>query len=173
MSDRARVFFALRPDEAMRATLAAAADEVQAQTGGWAIVPEKIHLTLFFVGSIDRARITRLETIAAAIRSSAFELTLDTIGYFRHNRIVWCGATRCPPVLARLAADLAAALEREGFRSEARPYVPHVTLVRDAARAPRRMSFAPCAWEAREFVLVESEPYAGGTRYATRAAWPL
>jgi 2'-5' RNA ligase len=167
------VFFALWPDDAVRATLAAAADEVQTHTGGRAIVPGKIHLTLFFIGSIDRARITRLEATAAAIRSSAFELTLDTIGYWWHNGIVWCGTTRCPPALARLAADLRAALEREGFHAEDRPYVPHVTLVRDAARAPRRMSFAPCAWEAREFALVESEPATGGTRYAVRAAWPL
>ena len=136
-------------------------------------MPEKIHLTLFFVGSIDRSRVTRLETIAAAIRSSAFELTLDTIGYWRGNGIVWCGATRCPSALSRLAADLGAALGREGLRVEERRYVPHVTLVRDAARAPRPMSFAPCAWHAREFVLVESEPYAGGKRYVTRAAWPL
>lgn len=173
MRDRARVFFALWPDDAVRAALAAAAREAQAHTGGRAIVAEKIHLTLFFVGSIDRARIPRLEALAAPIRSNVFELTLDKIGYWRHNHIVWCGATRCPPALARLAADLRAALGREGFHAEDRPYVPHVTLVRAAARAPRRMSFGPCAWRAREFGLVESEPDTGGTRYAVRAAWPL
>lgn len=173
MRDRARVFFALRPDDAVRATLAAAASEVQAQTGGRAIVPEKIHLTLFFVGSIDRARIPALEASAASIRSNAFDLALDTLGYWRHNGIVWCGTARCPTALALLAADLRSALGREGVRTEERAYVPHITLVRDALRAPREVAFAPCAWQARDFALVESEPIEGGVRYAVRARWCL
>jgi RNA 2',3'-cyclic 3'-phosphodiesterase len=171
--NRARLFFALWPDDVVRGTLATAARDVQAQTGGRAIPSDKIHLTLYFVGSIDRGRMSALEAIGASMRSRAFELALDTLGYWRHNRIVWCGTTRCPPALTALAADLHTALAHDGVRAEERPYAPHVTLVRDAARAPRDAAFARCAWQVREFVLVESEPLEGAMRYAVRARWPL
>ena len=157
----------------MRESLAAAAVDAQALTGGRAIHAEKIHLTLFFVGAFERARIAALEAIGASLRANAFELALDTLGYWRRSGIVWCGARRCPATLARLAAQLRSALEREGVRGEDRPYAPHVTLVRDAARAPREAPFAPCAWAVRDFVLVESEPFAGNMRYVVRARWPL
>jgi 2'-5' RNA ligase len=171
--NRARLFFALWPDEGVRSALAAAAHEAQAQAGGRAVSPEKIHLTLFFIGSTGRARVPAIEALGASLRSSPFELVLDTLGYWRRNGIVWCGAARCPEALARLAADLCEALAREGVRAEERPYVPHVTLVRDAARAPRNIAFAPSAWRAREFVLVESAPDRGSVRYMIRARWPL
>jgi RNA 2',3'-cyclic 3'-phosphodiesterase len=171
--NRARVFFALWPDDGVRDALAAAAIAAQARTGGRAIGADKVHLTLFFVGAIDRARIPALEAAAASMRSNAFELALDSLGYWRHNGIVWCGPARCPTALALLAADLRSALERQGVRTEERAYAPHITLVRDAARAPRDVVFAPCVWQARDFVLVESEPFEGGMRYAVRARWPL
>ena len=171
--NRARLFFALWPDDSVRDALTVAALEARAQTGGRAIAPEKIHLTLFFVGSVDRAHLPALEAIGASIRSSAFELMLDTLGYWRHNRIVWCGTTRCPAPLALLEAELRSALESVGVRSEKRPYIPHITLVRDAACTPREVAFAPCAWHARDFVLVESQPSGGAMRYVVRAKWPL
>lgn len=170
---RARLFFALWPDEGVRETLAAAVQDAHVQTGGRAITRDKIHLTLFFVGAFDRARISELEAIGAGVRSSAFDFDLDTLRYWRHNRIVWCGTTHVPPALAALAADLREALTRAGVRAEERPYVPHITLVRDAARAPRGVAFAPCRWHVREFLLVESEAAVGTMRYALRARWPL
>lgn len=171
--DRARLFFALWPEEDVREALVAAAREAQAQAGGRAVPPGKIHLTLFFLGSIDRDRVPALEALAASMRSSPFTLALDTLGYWRRSGIVWCGAARCPDALLLLAAQLRAALVRAGVRDEERPYVPHVTLVRDAPRAPRDIAFSPCAWRAREFVLVESQPDKGSMRYAVRARWPL
>lgn len=158
----------------MRGTLAALAREAQvASSGGRATPPGKIHLTLFFLGATEVSRVPTIEAVGASVRSSAFDFALDTLGYWRHNRIVWSGVSRCPAALAALAADLRAGLAREGVHAEDRPYVPHITLVRDAARAPGTLALAPCVWRAHEFVLVESEPVRGGVRYAVRARWPL
>jgi 2'-5' RNA ligase len=167
--ERARVFFALWPDEAVRAALSAAALRAQAECGGRATAAAKIHLTLFFVGDIDRARITQLEACASAVEGSPFELEIDVLAYWRHNRIVWAGARSSPVELGRLVAALTTRLAAAGYRGEDRPYVPHVTLVRNARRAPRETALQTPVWRARELVLVES--VAG--RYDVVSRWAL
>jgi 2'-5' RNA ligase len=164
-SARARVFFALWPDAPLRAALSAAADAAQAECGGRATAAQKIHLTLFFVGAVDRSRLSRLEACAASLTARCFTLDMSTLGYWRHNRIVWAGTHACPAELPRVVSSLSANLAGEGIEGENRPYVPHVTLVRNARRAPARQVIEAPAWEAKELVLVESVPAQRGTRY--------
>ena len=171
--DRARLFFALWPDVTVRDSLAALAAAAQAECGGRMTARENIHLTLFFAGDIERGRIGVLEDAAASLSTVPFDLVLDRLGRWRHNNIVWAGASTCPTALAALAADLHGALERAGVQGDTRPYVPHITLVRNATRGPAAASLSPCAWGARELALVESVPAAGGVRYDVRARWPL
>ena len=170
--ERARLFFALWPDAAVRDALAALAADAQTECGGRMTAPEKIHLTLFFVGDIERVRIAAVEAAAGHLSTAPFDLVLDRLGRW-HNSIVWAGASKCPPALVALAAELDDALARAGVQGDKRPYVPHITLVRNAARAPTTAAIPPCAWRAREFVLVESVPAARGVRYDVRARWPL
>jgi len=172
-SERARLFFALWPDDSVRSALAALARDAQAECGGRAIARENLHLTLFFVGPFDRARIAALERAAGSLRTTTFELVLDRLGYWPHNRIVWTGATQCPAVLAALATDLRAALAHEGIAGETRPYVPHLTLVRNAERKPAARRLPACHWAASELALVESVPVSGGVRYDVTHAWSL
>jgi 2'-5' RNA ligase len=157
----------------VRAALAAMAHEAQARSGGRAAVPANIHLTLFFVGDVERQRSVALEEAAGEVRGASFELAIDRVGYWRHNRIVWAGTAACPPALIELESSLRAALARLGVHGDTRPYAPHITLVRDAARKPGPAVFAPLAWQVREFVLVESVPRAGGVSYEPRARWRL
>ena len=166
---RARVFFAIRPEEPVREALAAAALRAREECGGRATARPKIHLTLFFVGEVERSRIPELEACAAAVTAPAFELSTDVLGYWRHNRIVWAGTRSAPPALSILVAALTAKLAEIGYRGEDRPYVPHVTLVRNARSAPRNAALDAPQWDVREFVLVES---AEG-RYEPLAGWPL
>lgn len=170
---RARVFFALWPDDTVRASLAELARSAQAECGGRAMAPEKIHLTLIFIGSIERARVPALEALAQRMDARAFGLGVDILGYWRHNRIIWAGARECPRELAALAAVLHAELARAGIPGEDRPYVPHITLVRDALRAPAAKMSPAVTWHAREFALIESVPERAGVRYQVRGRWPL
>jgi len=171
--ERARLFFALCPDASVRAALAALARDAQAECGGRAIPPENIHLTLFFVGAVERARIAALENAAGSLTTAGFELVLDRLGHWPHNRIVWAGATHCPAALATLAADLRSALARMGITGEERPYVPHLTLVRNAERRPSTRRIAACHWVVGSLALVESVPLGGGVRYNVQREWPL
>jgi 2'-5' RNA ligase len=172
-ADGARLFFALWPEARLQSALAGLAADIQAQCGGRATPSEKIHITLFYVGDIDRERVPALKAIAAAVAVSRFELDLNRIGYWRQNRIVWAGARDCPEALAALAQQLQQRLLVEGVQAEDRPYVPHVTLVRNAQRFPQRKDVGPLTWEVREFALVESAPAGAGVRYDVVARWPL
>lgn len=172
-TDRARVFFALWPDDAVRAHLALCAREARAQCGGRQITTEKIHLTLFFVGDVERGRIPVLEALASKIRAAPFELEVNTLGYWRHNRLVWAGTTRASDALSELVSRLSQALAGVDIHEEERRYVPHVTLVRNAVRAPQNPVVSGFAWRVREFVLVESMSTADPGRYDIIRRWPL
>lgn len=167
------MFFALWPDEALRAGLAKRAREAQAECGGRSIAGPNIHLTLVFVGALERERLPELERVADEVRSPGLEFGIDTLGYWRHNRIVWAGSGAVSPLLVRLVQALGAAVASLGIKVEARPYVPHVTLVRNAEKPPAMRAFPSLAWLAREFVLVESVPAGAGVRYEVRRSWPL
>ena len=134
---------------------------------------QKHHLTLFFLGNVERSDVAALEVLGSTIRAPAFEVRMDLLGYWRHNHIVWAGSRACPPALSQLAAFLRDALAKLGFDEEDRPYVPHVTLVRNAQRAPKNIELVPFAWRATDFALVESAPAGGGVRYDVIARWPL
>lgn len=101
-----------------------------------------------------------------------FVLTLDRVGWWPRQRLVWAGTQSCPRELGTLAAALAGALRSGGFSVEPRPFLPHVTLLRDARRAPQQTLFEPVAWRAAGFVLVQSETFGRGVRYRAVAAWP-
>jgi RNA 2',3'-cyclic 3'-phosphodiesterase len=168
----ARLFFALWPDPGVRDALAALATGVQAPCGGRATRRENIHLTLFFVGEVERTRLAEVRAAAATLRGARFELVLHRLGYFRRARIAWLGAD-CPAALASLVAQLTQNLAAVGIEGEDRPYVPHITLVREAARQPAGVVFDPVIWRAHEFVLVESVRGRSGSTYEIVQRWEL
>jgi len=169
----ARLFFALWPEPRVQQALGALAQAAQAQCGGRAIPAEKTHVTLFFLGNVELERIGALKALAGAIAGERFELSIDRVGYWRHNRIVWAGIAACPPPLARLASALESALGAIGYEKEERRYVPHVTLVRNAKRGPQKLHVTPIEWSVREFALVDSVQAAGVARYDVIARYPL
>ena len=171
--ERARVFFALWPDMEVRDALTAVAQECKLECGGRQTPPEKLHITLFFVGDVERATVPRLQSVAGALKAAPFRLDIAELGLWRHNRIVWAGSRSAPPALAALVSNLTRGLFALGVRSEDRPYVPHVTLLRNARAAPGRTRMTPIAWHARELVLVESVAADGATRYEVVARWPF
>jgi 2'-5' RNA ligase len=169
--DVSRVFFALWPDAEVRDALAVLARGVQSECGGRATRADKIHLTLFFVGHVERSRLPRLHAAAQAVRSVPFDLVIDRLGYFRRARIAWAGAAS-PPALASLVAGLTEKLAVEGIAGEDRPFVPHITLAREALRKPTDTSIEPVVWHARDFVLVESQRVSDGS-YEILERWKL
>ncbi len=172
-SDLARVFFALWPDEPVRAQLDRIAGILHRLRGGRRARSETIHLTLLFVGNVPRTTLPALQAAAAEIRLPAFELVLDQAECWRHNRIACVTTSQSPAALIELVTGLEGTLDRLGIPFDRRPYKPHVTLVRNADCRPDPHPFQPIAWPVRDFVLVQSELCPEGARYTELGRHPL
>jgi RNA 2',3'-cyclic 3'-phosphodiesterase len=167
----ARLFFALWPDEDARRALGALAHDVARVAGGKPAPPEKIHLTLAFLGEIPAERCPELIGAAREIRGAPFTLKLDRVGSFRRARVAWAGTSEAPRALVDLQAALAARLASRGFGLEEREFAPHLTLARRIERSLPPASIAPIAMRATALALVASETGTG--RYTTLDTWPL
>jgi RNA 2',3'-cyclic 3'-phosphodiesterase len=169
----ARVFFALWPSPATRDQLFAWAQACRPSSGGRAVRCDDLHATLAFLGEVERSRLPELLALPDEIACPRFECVLDRIGYWRHNGVVCAGTSRPPPLLSAFAASLAQRLARSGFRTEDRPYVPHVTLLRDVRRAPAEPRIEPLCWNVDTIVLAESAQSGGRLLYRPLQRWTL
>jgi 2'-5' RNA ligase len=173
VAEAARVFFAVWPAPPARRALAELAAALRAECGGRAVPADNIHLTLVFLGDVGRACLPEIEALAGTVDAPRFDLEIERVEYWRHNRILWAGVTHCPQALAGLVSALERALQGQGLRPDPRPYVPHVTLVREARRAPTSGVVPPIAWPVEEFALVESAPAGGSRHYRVLRRWAL
>ncbi|HXX85259.1 MAG TPA: RNA 2',3'-cyclic phosphodiesterase [Casimicrobiaceae bacterium] len=166
-----RLFFALWPDAATQAAIAALANEVASEAKGRAVAADNVHLTLAFLGEQPASRVPELCALAAAIDMAPFQLALDEIGCFRKTGIAWLGAGTAPPELVALHSGLARALEGVGIALDARPFAPHLTLARRAKAPVRRRLARPVLWSVASFALVYSETLPDRARYRLLEAW--
>jgi 2'-5' RNA ligase len=171
--DTARLFFAAWPPLDVQEALHTVAQQVRRECGGRAVPQRNIHLTLAFLGNTDRNRLREIEAVAAGVDGSACDLVVEHVEYWRHNRILWAGVERCPDPLGGLVARLSAGLRALGFRLDDRAYVPHVTLLRNARRAPAATAIPAVAWPVRDLALVESVQREGKRVYEVLSRWQL
>jgi len=168
-----RVFFALVPDAATQALLGVLARDVALRAGGRPIVNANIHLTLAFVGEVDPDRIDVLREIVIALPREAFVLTLDCVGTFRRAEIAWIAPSHAPAPLLELQSHLAAALAKDDFRIEERPFHAHVTLARHCRRPIAKAHSMPIEWRVRRVALLASIAGHGGVCYRELAGFRL
>jgi 2'-5' RNA ligase len=107
--------------------------------------PAIMHLTLKFMGYVDAGLIGKITSaLEDACRGIApFRLEMNGLGVFpnqRSVRVVWAGLTGELDKLSLLQKNIDSALAPLGFRAEARPFTPHLTLarVREEARPEER-----------------------------------
>ncbi len=166
-----RLFFALWPDDAVRAQLARWSRELHAVCGGRPTRDENLHLTLAFLGSVEEARAAEVERAASEVAPRVVTLVLDRPGYWKHNRIAWAGASVVPPELESVVSELRSALARSHIGFDPKGFVSHVTLLRDA-REPKAMpALDPIPWKVDGFALVQSVTLPRGSRYEIRRSW--
>jgi 2'-5' RNA ligase len=169
---RQRLFFALWPDDDVRAALDAAGKSLLGKRVK-RVAASNLHLTLAFAGAVSTGVRRCLETAAGDIRLPSFDLVIDHSDYWRRPRIAWIGPTHVPPTLWSLSGALRTAFESCGLQAETRPYLPHVTLARKVGGLPDVAPPGPVPWSIRSFSLVESVTEARGVRYQRLVSWPL
>ena len=172
-----RLFFALwPPDDSLRQGLETVRAPWLARAKGRAVDLSNLHLTLAFIGDVAATLAPRLSAEADKIEGAAFELTLDCLGNWRHNGILWAGAaasSECA-ALQRLVRALRQVLRDCGLKPDKRPYQAHVTLARNFFHGPvEPLPIPPLAWPVRDFVLVDSRRVEGRQVYEVIRRWPL
>jgi len=169
-AETVRLFFALWPASDLQAKLAAWAK--QAAGRGRAMRRENIHLTLAFLGDTKASLVPDLIALARDLAFPPLRLPLDRVGYWKHNRIIWCGAEQDPPALSGLVSELRARLDAAGIAYDRKPFVSHMTLVRNVAGLDAAPAWVPLAWELADFALVTSVRIEGRVTYQLLQRFP-
>lgn len=169
-----RLFFALWPDENVRRGLAqcivSTVKNIRRNQPGLApYLPEDLHLTLAFIGTVSESYRACLSQAARRVAErkdiEPFSLEIDCLGYFEHGKVLWAGAQSFPASLAQLREALVKALAGCGYGVESRAFKPHVTLMRKAGPPQSLQPFTPVPWKVNGFCLAESLPVTEGRRY--------
>lgn len=182
-----RAFIAIDLPEAVRVTLRAKQAEFRAATRGddfrWTR-PEGVHLTLKFLGEISARQAEQVRKALGAIGSfEPFPIEVKGFGFFpdpRRPRVFWAGL-EAPPALEELARRIEAAMEKQGFAPDERPFRPHLTLARFKNPRPHpalesliqgQNDTSLGRFEVAEFFLFESKLSPGGAEYRKLVRFP-
>ncbi|WP_432768465.1 MAG: RNA 2',3'-cyclic phosphodiesterase [Sphingopyxis sp.] len=174
-----RLFVALRPPRPVRAALIAAMHGI---AGARWQVDEQLHLTLRFIGEVDRHRAEDIAAALGALHAAAVSARIAGVGLFERQgrpHMVWAKIAPEEP-LAALHRKVEQCLARVGIAPETRAFLPHITLARlnrgCGPVAPFMALHSDLASEAFVFdqvILYESEMGHGGSRYHPVARYPL
>lgn len=134
---------------------------------------DQLHLTLRFIGEVDRHRAADIDAALAMVNFRPFGLALGDIGSFdRRGRVdcLWVGV-RPRDAVAALARQVDAALARVGIAPETRAFVPHITVARFGRTAGALNGFPVIPLQGGDFpvtgfALWESRMGQGGADYS-------
>lgn len=178
-----RLFVGIRPPVPVRDVLL---DAMEALDGARWVDEDNLHLTLRFVGEVERPAANDLAEALSCIASPRFDLCVAGVGAFERTRAgrslphaIWA---RVPPSpeLERLRHKVERACEAAGLGRETRKFIPHITLARIDRGTPRvaewlaaRSELAAGPWTVDAFILFESHLGRTGAHYEEVARYPL
>ena len=128
---------------------------------------DNLHLTLAFIGELDADTARRIAALISKDTWQPVAWTVDRIGVFGKARVLWAGSGD-DPHLASIASKVRALLDELQVRYDHKPFVPHVTLLRNLSRAApgtAQVIDPPIEWQALHPVLLHSIHDESGTRY--------
>lgn len=174
-----RLFVAIRPPKLIREilldTMEGAAD-VRWQD------EEQLHLTLRFIGEVDRHLAEYIALALGRVRQPRFELRLDRIGSFDRKiggATLWAGVAPPEPLHA-LHKKIDHVVQQAGAAAERRAYAPHITMGRLTRGSRKETAFGARAgglssppFPVDSFILYESRLSAKGASYDIIERYPL
>lgn len=175
-----RLFVAIRPPRAIRDLLL---DAMGGVPGARWQDDEQLHLTLRFIGEVDRNRAEDVAAALARVRVAPFDLRIQGVGRFERRgrtEAIWAAVSPHDEVAA-LARKTNEAVTRAGLPTETRAYHPHVTIARmgRAGGGPVEPFLTAAAglssppWAVDSFSLFESRLGSEGAHYETVARYAL
>lgn len=161
--------------------LCAITEQLKSPTDGlrWSS-SEGWHITLQFLGNTGAEQYACIAKALRQIRHAAFQIQLEPPGFFDNAGVFFVGV-KLSPALTGLQQLVTAATQPCGFVPEDRPYHPHITLARaKGSRSPLKALKSHIAttkefssFAASGFLLYESFPGPGGSRYEVRERFAL
>lgn len=166
-----RLFVAIRPPADQRAYLLSLMDGV---AGARWQNDDQLHLTLRFIGEVDRHRANDIAHALAAIRFTPFDVQLSGVGAFDRRGVIdtlWAGV-KPRDLLAALHRKIDRACVLVGRPPENRAYLAHVTLARFGRTGAlvdpflaRHATLAGTPFQVDRFTLFESRLGQHGATY--------
>jgi RNA 2',3'-cyclic 3'-phosphodiesterase len=174
-----RLFVAIRPPEHVRDLLIDAMDN--SADFRWQD-DAQLHLTLRFIGEVERPLANDLAYALGRLRFPRFELRINSVGRFeqRSAGALWAGVEPKEQIVA-LAAKVERVCQRVGLAPERRAFHPHITLARWKGRRSREVAdflertrgLATEMFEVETFILFESRLSRHGAHYEQVGRYPL
>ena len=174
-----RLFVAIRPPEPIRDLLVDAMDD--SADFRWQS-DEQLHVTLRFVGEVERPLGNDLADALARVHVEPFELSIAGVGRFeqRSGGALWAAVEPKVP-LAALAAKIERVCQENGLEPERRAYHPHITLARWKGRRTREVrdflertaGLSSEPFNVTEFSLFESQLSRHGAHYEELVSYPI
>ncbi|MEH6636564.1 MAG: RNA 2',3'-cyclic phosphodiesterase [Halioglobus sp.] len=137
-----------------------------------------LHITLGFIGEMAEAGLERLyENVDQWLGSEAlpaFDLTLDELGYWQRQGILWLGPGHSPVELLVLARKMRSLAARIGSKRNNKRFQAHVSLFRGCKLAPAQPLVPPAfSLSFDYFSLFESRQTRSGVSYHELRRWEL
>jgi 2'-5' RNA ligase len=181
MEDNIRAFIAIHLPQEVKAYLgrlsADLARQVPQRSVRW-VKPERMHLTLRFLGDMDQKLLPDLGRALDEITANRrpFNLHLEGFGCFpncKRPRILWAGTGGDIEIAASLKKDIDESLIPFDWEPETRPFRPHLTIgrIKDSRKVVEQRwphEVEPVPIHVVEVHLIESELTPAGPIYTVR-----
>jgi 2'-5' RNA ligase len=176
-----RVFVAVDISEEARRQTTAYIESLKSDFSGLRVgweKPEKLHLTMKFLGDTNENQLKELEDICCKIAAEIpkFDLQIAETGVFpspRNARVMWVDVKDEKGNLAKINRALEIQCERIGFAAEKRNFKPHLTIARlkeprnshELVKKHLEKDFEPIGMKVAEIVIYESRLHPTGSIY--------
>ena len=175
-----RLFVAIPLPEDVRERLGLLAGGVP---GARWVDPEKLHLTLRFIGEVDGGWAEDIMAALSGIVAKSFDVAMAGVGHWgtrERATMLWAGVEK-NPALSHLQGKVESALVRLGLDPEGRKFSPHVTLARLSGSPDARVAkfiadynlFRLAPFRVTSFTLFSSFLSRGGAIYTPEAEYAL
>ena len=170
--ERLRLFLALRlPEDAVEAL---AGWQAHASFAGRIVPRENLHVTLAFLGSRPAGELPAILDVLERAAADARPLRLDVTGYRETRSVGMLTLADEAGAAAALAERLHGDLEELGvYRREARPWLPHVTVLRFRERPRLRPEPPTLGWVSSDAAAFLSRLHPSGARYEVHDSFRL
>ncbi len=126
-----RAFISIEIPDEVKDRISAVADPINSE-GIRCVSKDNMHITLFFLGSISRELVEKVNESLEGLNTRQFSISLNGVGAFtpKRPRIIFAGIEDGRDEIMRIYKYLSGKLENMSIKIDNREYSPHTTIAR-------------------------------------------